>query len=126
MPNAIMFGGLIVSIALGALIPFAPAPYAVFLLFGISFALATPVVGSLAAEVLEPRARGPGFGVYYLWYFGGMPILLALAGLLRDRTGSAATSIFFAICMLLCCMALVVLFRMIQAHQRKSTSDLIH
>jgi MFS family permease len=126
MANAIMIGGLIASIALGALIPFAPAPHAVFLLFGIAFALATPVVGSLAAEVLEPRARGPGFGVYYLWYFGGMPILLALAGLLRDLTGLAATSIAFATCMLLCCLALVVLFRMTQAHERKSASDLMH
>ena len=126
MANATMIGGLIASIALGAFIPFASAPHAVFLLFGIAFALATPVVGSLAADVLETRARGPGLGVYYLWYFGGTPILLALAGLLRDRTGLAATSIFFATCMLLCCLALVIFFRMTRAHQRKSASGLMH
>jgi hypothetical protein len=75
--------------------------------------------------VFEPRARGPAFGVYYLWYFGGMPVLLALAGLLRDRTGLATTSIVFAICLLLCCVALAVVFRLIQVQQCKSAIELI-
>jgi MFS family permease len=126
IPNAIMIGGLIASIVVGALIPFAPTPHVTFLLFGTTFALATPIVASLAAEVFEPRARGPGFGVYYLWYFGGMPVLLALAGLLRDWTGLATTSIIFAICLLLCCLALVVIFRLTQAHRRRSAHELIH
>ena len=46
---------------LGVLIPFAPGPLVTFALFGIAFALATPVIGALPAEVLEPRNRGPGF-----------------------------------------------------------------
>ena len=110
VPNVVMAGGLVASIALGALIPFVPYPFVFFVLLGTTLGLATPVVGSLAAEVLKPSVRGPGFGIYYLWYFGGMPVLLALAGLLRDWTGTATTSLAFATCMLLCCLALAGLF----------------
>lgn len=115
VPNVVMAGGLVASIALGALIPFVPYPFAFFVLLGTTLGLATPVVGSLAAEVLKPSVRGPGFGIYYLWYFGGMPVLLALAGLLRDWTGTATTSLAFATCMLLCCLALAGVFRLAQA-----------
>lgn len=123
MPNALMVGGLIASIALGGLAPFIAAPHTMFLLFGITFALATPVVGSLAAEVLEARVRAPGFGIYYLWYFGGMPVLLTVAGFLRDRSGSSAISIIFATSMLICCLALVVIFRFKQARWRSAVSN---
>jgi MFS family permease len=115
VPDQIMVGGLVASIILGAFIPFSPAPLLTFALFGIALALATPVVGALPAETLEPRARGPGFGVYYLWYFGGMPILIALAGVLRDRTGSVTASLIFATVMLVCCLALLGVFRLAQA-----------
>lgn len=114
IPNVVMVGGLVGSIVLGALIPFAPYPFLLFTLFGVAFALATPVVGSLAAEVLNPRVRGPGFGVYFLWYFGGMPVLIAFAGLLRDWTGSITASILFAAGMLFCCLVLAGVFRLVQ------------
>jgi MFS family permease len=126
MPNIVMFGGLIASIALGAFIPYLPAPQVTFLLFGIAFSLATPVVGSLAAEVLQPRARGPGFGIYYLWYFGGMPVMLALAGLLRDWTGLATVSVLFAVGLLSCCLALAIVFRLTQARGRKAAAGVIY
>jgi len=113
-PNIVMAGGLIASIVLGALIPFAPYPILFFTLFGIALAVAAPVVGSLAAEVLDPRARGPGFGVYFLWYFGGMPVLIAFAGLLRDWTGSVTASLLFATSMLVCGLVLAGYFRLLQ------------
>lgn len=114
VPNIVMVGGLAVSIALGAALPFVPYPLVFFLLFGFAFATAVPVVGSLAAEVFDPRVRGPGFGVYFLWYFGGMPALIAFAGLLRDWTGSITASILFAVGMLVCCLLLAGVFRLIQ------------
>jgi MFS family permease len=117
-PDAVMAGGLVASIVLGAYIPFSPAPLLTFALFGFALALATPVVGALPAEVLEPDARGPGFGIYYLWYFGGMPALIALAGVLRDHTGSVTASLIFATAMLACCLALLGVFRLAQARRR--------
>jgi len=114
IPNVVMVGGLAVSIALGTALPFAPYPIVFFMLFGIAFAIATPVVGSLAAEAFNPRARGPGFGIYFLWYFGGMPVLIFFAGLLRDWTGSITASILFAVGMLVCCLLLAGVFRLVQ------------
>jgi MFS family permease len=119
IPNIVMAGGLIASILLGTLISLVPHPFLFFVLLGTALGLATPVVGSLAAEVLKPGVRGPGFGIYYLWYFGGMPVLLALAGLIRDWTGSATAPLTFATCMLFCCLVLAGLFRWVQARARK-------
>lgn len=114
MPDVVMAGGLAVSIVLGAALPFVPYPLVFFTLFGIALMIAVPVVGSLAAEVFDPRVRGPGFGVYFLWYFGGMPVLLAFGGLLRDWTGSITASILFAVGMLMCCLLLAGVFRGLQ------------
>jgi len=115
VPNLMMVGGLGTSAVLGVLIPFVPAPILTFALFGTAFALATPVIGSLPAEVLEARNRGPGFGVYWLWYFGGLPVLTALGGLLKDFTGTATASVIFAAVMMLTCLLLLAVFRYVQS-----------
>jgi MFS family permease len=115
IPNIVMVGGLAASIVLAAVVSIVPSPFLSFALLGTAVGLATPVVGSMAAEVLKPGVRGPGFGIYYLWYFGGMPLLLAVAGFLRDWTGSATAPLIFAMWMLLSCLALAGLFRLAQA-----------
>ena len=114
VPDGVMIGGLVAAIVLGAHLPFSPAPPASFALFGAGLAVATPVVAALPARVLPPELRGPGFGVYYLWYFGGMPVLITLAGLLRDATGSAKAPLVFAVAMLACCLLLVIAFRLVR------------
>lgn len=116
-PDAIMVGGLIASIALGAHLPFSPVPIVSFTLFGFVSALATPIVAALPARVLPPDQRGPGFGIYYLWYFGGTPALIAFAGLLRDGTGSATASLEFAVAMLVACLALLAVLRFAPARR---------
>jgi len=118
LPDAVMVGGLVASIVLAGYIPFSPAPVLMFALFGFALALATPVVAALPAEVFDADARGPGFGIYYLWYFGGMPVLITLAGLLRDRTGSAVASLVLANAMVICCLVLLVVFRVAQTRRR--------
>src|SRR5262249_47504651 len=94
-PNAVMVGGLVASVVLGAYLPFSPVPLLSLAVLGIALALPTPVIAALPARVLPPDQRGPGFGIYYVWYFGGMPVLIALAGLLRDATGSARAPLEF-------------------------------
>jgi MFS family permease len=111
IPNIVMVAGLTTSIVLGLALPFAPFPLLLFTLFGIAFMIATPVVGSLAAEVLKPGVRGPAFGVYFLWYFGGMPVLLAFGGILRDWTGSVTPTLLFADALLICTLLLSIFFR---------------
>jgi predicted MFS family arabinose efflux permease len=116
-PDAVMISGLVASIVLGAYLPFSPIPLLSFALFGFALALAAPVVAALPARVLAPDLRGPGFGIYYLWYFGGMPVLIAVAGLLRDSTGSATASLEFAVAMLVICLPLLAVFRLAQARR---------
>jgi MFS family permease len=123
LSDAVMVGGLVAGVILGVDIPFSPSPLLVFTLFGIALALATPVVSALPADVLEPGMRGPGFGIYYLWYFGGMPALIALAGLLRDRTGSTTASIIFAAAMLACCLVALGVFRLAQLRLRRRAAS---
>jgi len=119
--DAIMVGGLIAGILLGAHLPFSPVPTLSFALFGFVSALATPIVAALPERVLPAEMRGPGFGIYYLWYFGGMPVLIPLAGFLRDSTGSATASLEFAVAMLVAGALLLALFRSAQARQARPT-----
>jgi MFS family permease len=116
-PTAVMVGGLVASILLGAYLPFSPMPLLSFALFGFALALAAPVVAALPARVLAPDVRGPGFGIYYLWYFGGMPVLIALAGQLSDSTGSVTASLEFAVAMLVVCLPLLAIFRSAEARR---------
>jgi MFS family permease len=116
-PEAVMVGGLVASILLGAYLPFSPMPLLSFALFGFALALAAPVVAALPARVLAPDVRGPGFGIYYLWYFGGMPVLIALAGQLSDSTGSVTASLEFAVAMLVVCLPLLAIFRSAEARR---------
>ena len=117
VPDAVMVGGLVASIVLGAYLPFSPVPLLSFALFGFALALATPVVAALPAQVLAPDTRGLGFGIYYLWYFGGMPVLISFAGWLRDGTGSTDAPIEFAVAMLIACLLLLAVFRFAQARR---------
>jgi MFS family permease len=112
--NTVMVGGLVASILLGAYLPFSPAPLVSFALFGFALAMAAPVVAALPAPILAPDVRGPGFGIYYLWYFGGMPVLIAFAGWLRDVAGSATASLEFAVAMLVVCPPLLAIFHVAQ------------
>jgi hypothetical protein len=41
----------------------------------------------LPGEVLRPRNRATGMGVFYTWYYAGMALLTPAAGVLRDASG---------------------------------------
>jgi MFS family permease len=114
-PNVVMVGGLAGSVLFGLLIPLVDWPHLTFALFGIAFALATPVIGSLPSEALKRENRATGFGIYYLWYYGGVAVAPAVGGLLKDATNTAATSIHFATAMMLACLLLLGLFRVSQS-----------
>jgi len=114
-PNIVMFTGLIGSIVAGALIPFTGVPFVTFTLFGIFYAASGPVVGALVTQVLRPETRGPGLGMYYIWYFAGSTFLPVVGGYLTDVTGTAASSVLFAIAMMVATLLLAVLFRLVQA-----------
>jgi MFS family permease len=115
-PNVVMFTGLLGSALVGGLIFYADAPFVTFTLFGILYAASAPVVASLPAEILRPETRGPGFGIYYVWYFAGSAFLPMVGGYLKDLTGTAASSVLFAVAMMIATLILVGLFRLAQVY----------
>jgi MFS family permease len=114
-PNVVMFTGLAGTVVVGALIPFTDVPFVTFTLFGIFYAASAPVVASLPAQVLRPETRGPGFGIYYIWYFAGSAFLPVVGGYLKDITGTAASSVLFGVAMMIATLTLAGLFRLTQA-----------
>jgi predicted MFS family arabinose efflux permease len=114
-PNVVMFSGLIGTIIIGGLIPYTNVPFVTFLLFGILYAVSAPVVASLPVEVLNPGNRGPGFGIYYIWYYAGSALLPVVGGYLKDITGTAASSVLFGVALMITTTMLVGLFRLAQA-----------
>ncbi len=123
IPNLIMVGGLSVATGLAALLPVVDTAMPMFLLHGFTYALAAPVVASLVIEVLRPETRGPGLGIYYLWYYAGSAVLPAAGGMLKDRLGTDA-AVLFAVAQLVGTVLLIGFFRVEQrrlASTRKPT-----
>ena len=57
---------------------------------------ASLIMASLG-RVLSPASRPLGVGIHYMMFYGGMAVLPALAGLLRDVTGAPETPILAAV-----------------------------
>lgn len=110
IPKTVMAVGVGGSAIVGALIPYAGTPVVTFALFGLLYAAAAPVLGALPAQVLAPERRGPGLGIYYIWYFVGAATLPAVAGYLRDVTGTATAPVLFAAAMMVATLALTLTF----------------
>lgn len=122
LANQLLFGGLIGTVLVGGLIPFTDWVAVSFLLFGVFFAFCGPVVAALPAQVLKVRNRGPGFGIYYIWYFLGTALLPVAAGALVDGTGTAASAVLFGAGMMLATLVLVIVFRVAQGRGESATA----
>src|SRR6266542_3328109 len=120
VPNLIMVVGLLFATGLAALLPVVDTPMPIFLLHGFSYALAAPVVASLVVESLRPETRGPGLGIYYLWYYAGCAVLPAVAGMLKDRFGADA-AVLFAVAQLVGTLLLIGFFRFEQRRLASTT-----
>lgn len=73
------------------LFPFVMIPTALSILLGIFIGPPPGAMVSLPSEALTPENRGTGLGIFYTWFYLGMALGPAVAGLGRDVTGSAAT-----------------------------------
>jgi predicted MFS family arabinose efflux permease len=115
--DVVMTAGLIGSVIFGLIIPFVGFPSLTFALFGIAFAIATPAIASLPAEILRPDNRAPGFGIYYIWYYAGSALLPPVGGLLKDVTGTATATVLFSASMMFASLCLLGLLRWEQARR---------
>jgi MFS family permease len=113
-----MITGLIASVIFGLLIPYVGVPFLTFALFGIAFAIATPAIASLPAEILSPANRAPGFGIYYIWFYAGSALLPPIGGFLKDLTATATTTVLFSASMMFASLCLLGLLRWEQARRR--------
>jgi MFS family permease len=111
IPDAVLVSGLVVCVIVGALIPYTSIPAISFALFGIAYAIGVPVVSSLPALVLKPENRGPGIGIFQVWYFAGSAFMPIAAGFMQDRTGGATAPILFATAMMFAVLCLHGMFR---------------
>src|SRR5262245_29361821 len=116
--NIVMVVGLVGSVVFGLAIPYAGFPSLTFALFGIAFAIATPAIASLPAEILRPDNRASGFGIYYIWYYAGSALLPPIGGFLKDSTGSASSTVLFSVSMMFASLCLLGLLRWEQARRR--------
>jgi predicted MFS family arabinose efflux permease len=68
----------------------------------------------LPTEVLRPRSRAPGMGIFYTWYYVGMTLLTPAAGLARDLNANPGAPLIFAGLLELGAIAALGIFRIIQ------------
>jgi MFS family permease len=99
---------LFITAGVGALVPW-------MVFFGIAGGLWAPAVMTLPGQVLSPRARATGFGVFYIVYYLGMAAAPPLAGFLLDRTGDARSALWLAAALTALTSVSLVGFRWLQA-----------
>ena len=116
-PNLLMGIAIGASTAAILLLPSLDAWESMLLLmiaYGILRGPSAGGINALPSEVLRPNSRSTGFGLYFTTYYVGTGLLPALAGYLRDLSGSADTPVYFAaLCTALTALALLV-FRLLQ------------
>jgi MFS family permease len=94
-PNIIMVSFFLAIGSAICLIPYFPYTFMLFITIGMLFGPPAGIIMALPTEVLEPKNRAPGMGIFYTYFYGGMATLTALAGYLRDLTNNPAVPILF-------------------------------
>jgi MFS family permease len=113
-PNLLMIGGFCIVALAAAVLPFTTAPAAVFGLVVVGIGLPAGLIMALPAQALRQENRSIGMGVFYMFYYVGMALLPALAGLTRDLTGNPAVTALFATAMMTIALLALVGFRSAQ------------
>ncbi len=115
MPNATMAACLLIASAVTAWIALGGSSLAAFVAFGVfAWAPAGPIM-ALATEAVRPVNRGPGMGIFFTWYYAGMGVLPALAGVTADLTGSVAAPLYFSAAVMVSCVGILAAFRTLRA-----------
>jgi predicted MFS family arabinose efflux permease len=111
-PRLFLVGGLLAAGLAAAALPFAREPVIPFGILAVVIGAPAGLIMALPAQALQPKNRASGMGVYFTWYYAGMAMLPALAGLARDLTASPAAPALFASVMMALAVAGVVGFRL--------------
>ena len=110
-PNTMMVAFCILTGVILGLFPYLSIALVLSLLIGLTIGPPPASIVALPAQVLSAENRGPGFGIFYTWYYGGMAIGPAIAGFGRDLTGNAAVPLCFGALMFGLVVVFLALFR---------------
>ena len=118
-PNAAIVIFCLAAAAAMFLLPYGAATVALCLLVGIGIGPPAGVILALPAEVLRPENRAAGLGVFFTWYYAGMAVGPAIAGLGRDVTASAAAPVLIGGAFFTSGVLILGLFRALQSRPAK-------
>ncbi len=118
-PNAAIVIFCLAAAAAMFLLPYWTATVALCLLVGIGIGPPAGVIMAFPAEVLRPENRAAGLGVFFSWYYAGMAVGPAIAGLGRDVTASAATPVLIGGAFFTAGVLILGLFRALQSRPAK-------
>jgi predicted MFS family arabinose efflux permease len=113
-PNLLMILGFSLLVIAAVALPFISAFMTTFLLIAVVAGLPAGLIMALPSQALSPHNRAVGMGVYYTFYYACMAILPALAGRVRDLSGSPASPSLFAAGMMGLALVGLVAFRVAQ------------
>lgn len=121
-PNLIIIGTCLPLAAVMLALPAAGAATIpiLFALTGVLTGAPTGVVMALPADLLKPSARAIGMGVFYTWHYIGMAATPAVAGWLRDRTGSGDAPFVLGAALAIAAIAALLGARVVQRAERVS------
>lgn len=109
--------GLTATIFAAAALPFVSSPAAHFVLIALVAGLPAGPIMALPATVLRVENRAAGMGIFFACYYIAMAVLPAMAGKLRDLTGSPVTPISFAVAAIICAVLFLIAFQILKRPQ---------
>ena len=111
--DLMFWGGCLAAAAAIAMVPVMD-PVELWVVLSAFLGFTVGMVMALPGEVLSPKSRATGLGLYYTVYYIGTGVLPAIAGWIQDTMGSAAFVIWFsAACLALAPFSLLA-FRILQ------------
>ena len=108
---------MIVSLAasgVGTALMLTTPSLALMMLLGAAAGLPAGAMMVLPSEVLRPRVRAAGMGVFFTWYYAGVALLTPVAGLLRDASEAPSAPLLFAAALEFLAIAVLALLRQLQ------------
>ena len=112
--NTFIIGGVILSALFTVLLAVGFSVLGCILLLGLAFGVWPGAIMSLPSQVLSPRGRSTGFGVFYMVFYGIMAILPPVAGWLRDLTGGPTVPVLFGGMLMALTLVALAAFRILQ------------
>ena len=112
--NGFIVTGVILNALAVALIPLGAPVLGCAVLFGLTMGGWPGAIMALPDQVLSPRGRSTGFGVFYTVYYALMAALLPVAGWLQDLTEQATASVLFGALLLVNTPVALLAFRLLQ------------